>query len=177
MRARLLLAGMTACLAFAACSETATAPEFSEPTVSTARQTVGPIAIPLNLTGTNGTFQGTLSITSFAVNSAGNLVANGTLVGTSVVNGVTSLVNTTFTNLQVTPGQRCQILFLDIQPIFLNLLGLQLTTSRITLDLTAVAGPGNLLGNLLCALVGLLDGTAPLSSIQSLLSQINALLG
>jgi hypothetical protein len=58
----------------------------------------------------------------------------------------------------VTTQQReCQILFLDIRPIFLDLLGLQVSLSRVTLDVTAVEGPGNLLGNLLCALVGLLD--------------------
>lgn len=177
MRTRHLLAGLAACLTLAACSESPTAPELSEPTVSAARQTFAGIPIPLNLTGVNGTFQGTLTLTSFAVNSAGDLVASGTLVGTAVVSGVTSQVNTTFSNLQVTPGQQCQILFLDIGPIFLDLLGLQLQTSRITLDLTAVAGPGNLLGNLLCALVGLLDAGGPLTAIQNLLNQINALLG
>jgi hypothetical protein len=36
-------------------------------------------------------------------------------------------------------------------------LGLQVNLSRITLDIDAVRGPGNLLGNLLCALVGILD--------------------
>jgi hypothetical protein len=42
---------------------------------------------------------------------------------------------------------------------------------------TAVSGPGNLLGNLLCALVGLLDQT-PLNIglINQLLAQINNLL-
>lgn len=53
--------------------------------------------------------------------------------------------------------RRCQILFLDIGPIFLDLLGLQIDLSRIVLDITAVRGPGNLLGNLLCAVAGLLD--------------------
>jgi len=58
----------------------------------------------------------------------------------------------------VTAQQReCQILHLDIGPIFLDLLGLQVDLSRIILDITAVAGAGNLLGNLLCGLVGILD--------------------
>jgi hypothetical protein len=51
----------------------------------------------------------------------------------------------------------CDILFLDIQPIFLDLLGLTVDLSRVTLDVNAVPGAGNLLGNLLCAVVGLLD--------------------
>lgn len=44
-----------------------------------------------------------------------------------------------------------------IKPIFLDLLGLELETDTIELDLTAVAGAGNLLGDLLCAVAGLLD--------------------
>ena len=51
----------------------------------------------------------------------------------------------------------CPILNLDIGAIFFDLLGLQLETSEINVDLTAVAGSGNLLGNLLCAVAGLLD--------------------
>ena len=66
-----------------------------------------------------------------------------------------------------TQQRRCQILFLDIRPIFLDLLGLQVSLSRVTLDLTAVRGAGNLLGNLLCALVGLLDPGDTLANADS----------
>lgn len=51
----------------------------------------------------------------------------------------------------------CTILNLTIRPINLNLLGLVVRTSRIDLRIDAVRGPGNLLGNLLCALTGILD--------------------
>jgi hypothetical protein len=53
----------------------------------------------------------------------------------------------------VTSAQQtsCQILFLDLSPIFL--LGLQVDLSEIALDITAVRGQGNLL----CGLVGILD--------------------
>ncbi|WP_331234966.1 hypothetical protein [Natronorarus salvus] len=51
----------------------------------------------------------------------------------------------------------CPILTLDVGPIFLDLLGLQVDLSRIELDITAVAGEGNLLGNLLCAVANLLN--------------------
>lgn len=54
-------------------------------------------------------------------------------------------------------SHRCPILTLDLGPLFLDLLGLEIDLSRIELDITAVAGPNNLLGNLLCAIVGLLD--------------------
>ena len=51
----------------------------------------------------------------------------------------------------------CQILDLDIGPIHRNVLGLVIDLDEIHLDITAVTGTGNLLGNLLCALVRLLD--------------------
>jgi len=68
----------------------------------------------------------------------------------------------------------CDILHLDIGPISLDLLGLQLDLSQIVLDLTAVSGAGNLLGNLLCAVAGLLD---PLGSLTDLTSFLTALTG
>jgi hypothetical protein len=58
--------------------------------------------------------------------------------------------------LDTDPGE-CPILALDVGPIFLDLLGLQVDLSRIELDIVAIAGEGNLLGNLLCAVAGLLD--------------------
>lgn len=54
-------------------------------------------------------------------------------------------------------GGECPILFLELGPLFLDLLGLEVSLSQITLDITAVTGEGNLLGNLLCAVAGLLD--------------------
>lgn len=70
----------------------------------------------------------------------------------------------------------CDILYLDIGPINLDLLGLTVDLSEITLDVNAESGPGNLLGNLLCSLVGLLDNS-PLSGILQIIQQINNLLG
>ena len=78
----------------------------------------------------------------------------------------------------IRPAQRsCDILFLDLGPIHLDLLGLVLDVAPIVIDLDAETGPGNLLGNLLCALLGLLDGAAIIGLIQDLLDAINALLG
>jgi hypothetical protein len=71
----------------------------------------------------------------------------------------------------------CQILFLSIGAINLNLLGLVVHLNPVLLIITAVPGPGNLLGNLLCAIVNLLNGTSPLSQIVALLNQLLALLG
>ena len=79
--------------------------------------------------------------------------------------------------LALDAGPGCSILFLDVQPIFLDLLGLQLQTSEIVLDLSAVAGAGNLLGNLLCVVTGLLDGPGVfIQFIQSIIAVINTIL-
>jgi hypothetical protein len=60
-------------------------------------------------------------------------------------------------------GSSCDILFLD-------LLGLQI-------EITAVPGAGNLLGNLLCAVARLLDRGGPLQGLTNLLNRIFGLLG
>ena len=52
----------------------------------------------------------------------------------------------------------CPILHLTLGPLDLNLLGLRVQLNQVVLDVTAIPGPGNLLGNLLCAIAGLLDG-------------------
>ena len=70
----------------------------------------------------------------------------------------------------------CDVLFLDLGPLHLDLLGLTVDLSQVVLDVNAVTGAGNLLGNLLCALLGLLDGIALLSMITQLLDTINNIL-
>jgi hypothetical protein len=52
----------------------------------------------------------------------------------------------------------CRILTLVLGPLDLNVLGLRVQLNRVELRITAIPGPGNLLGNLLCAIAGLLDG-------------------
>lgn len=70
----------------------------------------------------------------------------------------------------------CPILHLDLGPLNLHILGLQVDLSRVILDITAVSGAGNLLGNLLCAVARLLDPSS-LSQLVALLNQIIDLLG
>lgn len=48
---------------------------------------------------------------------------------------------------------------------------------QVVLDITAEQGPGNLLGNLLRAVAGLLDNGGPLQGIARLLNQILAIIG
>ncbi len=50
-----------------------------------------------------------------------------------------------------------QPLNLDLQPLSLNPLGLTVTLQEFKLVIVAVRGPRNLLGNLVCAIAGLLN--------------------
>lgn len=80
----------------------------------------------------------------------------------------------------VRPGARqqasCDILNLVLGPLHLDLLGLVVDLNRVVLNIVAVPGPGNLLGNLLCAIAGLLDNTGVLAQIRQILNSILAIL-
>ena len=65
----------------------------------------------------------------------------------------------------------CKILHLVLGPLDLNLLGLHIHLNRVVLDIEAIPGPGNLLGNLLCAVAGLLDG-GPLGGLLAQLTDL-----
>ena len=71
----------------------------------------------------------------------------------------------------------CDILSLVLGPLDLNLLGLQISLNQVVLDITAQAGAGNLLGNLLCAITGLLDGGSLGLQVVNLLNQLIGILG
>ncbi len=73
-------------------------------------------------------------------------------------------------------AKTCSILHLVLGPLDLNLLGLKVHLDRVVLDITATSGPGNLLGNLLCAVAGLLDGNTPLSDLLHLANILNRIL-
>jgi hypothetical protein len=68
----------------------------------------------------------------------------------------------------------CQILHLVLGPLDLNLLGLRIQLNRVVLDITAITGA--LLGDLLCAISGLLNGGL-LGQLRDLLNQILGRLG
>lgn len=111
---------------------------------------------------------------------------------TSVVNGVLTATGTitipgqgsqTFTApiTAVDTGGSCTILTLDLGPLHLDLLGLVVDLSPVNLDITAVPGGGNLLGNLLCAVAHLLDNTGgsggALNGLSTLLNRLLTGLG
>lgn len=139
-----------------------------------------------------GTFAGNFTATHISIDPVTRaLSVTGTLTGTATtVAGVVSSVTQTFTApmaLSRTAGTAgifrtasmaatCDILFLDLGPLHLDLLGLTLDLNEVVLDLNAVSGAGNLLGNLLCAVTGLLDGFGLLAAITQLLDTINNIL-
>jgi hypothetical protein len=136
-------------------------------------------------TSTGGTFVGTLDVTRFAKRSGG-IVAIGTVTGeiTDAAGTTTTAVPSTQVAVPVdlaATQASCEILELVLGPLNLDVLGLTIFLDTVTLLIEAVPGAGNLLGNLLCAIAGLLDGPGPLSglltSITSLLNQILGALG
>jgi len=140
-------------------------------------------------TGAPGTVTGTFTPSNFAEQD-GALVATGTLhsVLTSATGDVVGTTDTPVTlPVQLPTGGdstnaalvACNILHLVLGPLDLNLLGLTVHLNTVVLDITANSGPGNLLGNLLCAVANLLNGLpgSPLGQIADLLNQILALLG
>ncbi len=134
-------------------------------------------------TGGTGRFVGSFNLLRFAEQN-NQIVAVGILTGalTDAANNPLGTVLRTVAipvNLSgsATDQIACDILNLDLGPLDLNLLGLRVQLNRIELDITAVPGAGNLLGNLLCAIVNLLNGPGPLAAIISLLNQLLGALG
>jgi len=137
-----------------------------------------------------GTFAGTFTPSKFSVVNGvldatgvlkGTLTsANGSTVGT-VTKTVTIPVDTkkagTAAAAAAAPAATCSILNLTLGPLNLNLLGLVVTLNQVHLNITAVPGAGNLLGNLLCAVANLLNGGGALSTLSTDLNAILAALG
>jgi hypothetical protein len=193
MKTRLTLAALALSFAAAACDRDApttanTAPE--QPSADTKKGNRNDLVTNIPVTGTAvpitnpgavpTAFSGTLTITRFAYNPAtGQLLISGTITDAA---GTTAPFTDHPINDLTSPGAAptaavCPILNLDVGAIRLDLLGLVVTLAPIDLDIVAVSGPGKLLGNLLCALVGLLDRVPPpVAAILDLIDRINRLL-
>jgi hypothetical protein len=139
------------------------------------------LAIPIVGAGSGAVFAGTFTLRRFVATGNG-VAAVGTLTGiltqasgatTAIVRNLT-IPTTVSQQAAVVAQAACPILHLDLAPLALDLLGLQLNLSQVVLDLGAEPGPGNLLGNLLCAVTGLLDSPGGLAR---LLNQILGILG
>ena len=114
-----------------------------------------------------------IKITNISVVN-GNLVASGlATVNTTSGTAIGTFQNQPLSASTVTSKDVCPILHLVLGPIRLDLLGLVVKTNQIVLDITAVPGPGNLLGNLLCAVANLLNQSPiPEQEVAGLLTQI-----
>jgi hypothetical protein len=110
-----------------------------------------------------------INFTSVTV-QGGQLVAAGTIGSTAFQQPLV------LTPGALLPGATCPILDLSLGPINLSLLGLNVDTSPICLEITATQG-GGLLGDLLCGIANLLNGGTPLATILAGLtsSQLNTL--
>ena len=163
----------------------------------------GPLTIPVggnfvDASGGTGSFSGQFALVEFASDS-NQLIAKGFVSGiltdskgkvlgsvfrdvavpVAVTSGATTSTGRAAT-LSVNAMATCPILHLDLGPLSLNLLGLQVNLSEVVLDISAQSGPGNLLGNLLCAVTNLLNGgsTSALSNVlNQVLQAITNLLG
>ena len=137
-----------------------------------------PVTVPATLNGVAGTLHGT--VPKFIAKS-GNTYAHLVFTRFRANNGTVTNLGTPITrNDQISNAattNTCQILNLTLGPLHLDLLGLVVDLNRVHLTITAVRGPGNLLGNLLCAVANLLNGSAPAAQQASLLNNLLGVLG
>jgi len=149
------------------------------PSASAAPPSTSITGTATNAAGQVERFACTFTVQRFA-NQRGQLVAVGTLAGTltNTATGVTRAVSQTVTLPVYTAASTgsCQILDLVLGPLTLQLLGLEVFLDTVHLNITAQQGPGNLLGNLLCAVAGLLDQNNLGTALSRLLNQILAIL-
>jgi hypothetical protein len=144
------------------------------PATAAAQAPASPLTIPITGAGSGAVFSGTFQLQRFATDQ-GQLVATGLLTGVvTTTTGVTTSVARTVSIPAAVVNPTCQILHLDLGPLNLDVLGLVIDLNRVILDITAEAGAGNLLGNLLCAVTNLLNNP---SGLATLLNRILALIG
>ncbi|HUK48047.1 MAG TPA: hypothetical protein VLW06_10660 [Terriglobales bacterium] len=118
-------------------------------------------------------FSGVVTITGFT-NNGNQLIANGVLNGTLIKDGTPNTIANEAVSFPVAGiDPNCQLLNLVLAPLDVNLLGLTIHLNQVVLNITAVPGAGNLLGNLLCDVANLLNSGGALST---LLTQLNTLL-
>ena len=141
-----------------------------------------------------GSVAGKFAISRFVIQD-GLLVAQGQLTAT-VTDAAGNVVRNIVTNIAMpvdnasgssvadaaascdssSSGAACDILELVLGPLHLDLLGLVIDLNQVVLEITATTGSGDLLGNLLCAITGLLDAGALGQQLVNLLNQLIAVL-
>jgi hypothetical protein len=190
-----LATGLTATAASAATAHAAQGTSAAVASAPAASRGIITSAVTGTFTNADGqgTFAGTFTPRKFAVVNgvieATGLIkgtmtdANGTKLGTVSQTATLPLKTSAAsgaTSNAASAALACNVLDLVLGPLNLNLLGLVVTLNQVNLIINAVPGAGNLLGNLLCAVAGLLNGGGALSGllgqITTLLNQILALL-
>jgi hypothetical protein len=152
----------------------------------------GGLGLPVSgsVDGVANAVSGTLEITRF-VSRGGTLTAVGALTAV-VKDAATGAITRTIVAPQISvpvgvPQESapigvqqvgsCDILHLTLGPLDLNLLGLVVHLDVVNLYVEGQQGPGNLVGNLLCAITGLLNNPgAQLAQIVNALNQLLAAL-
>ncbi len=114
------------------------------------------LAVPVDVTGTipgGGAFDGTFTLDRITSSPGTGLQAVGTLTGTltDALGNVIGTVTDFPVVLPLTATGTCDVLHLTLGLLDLNLLGLMVHLDQVVLDVTAQSGPGNLVGNLVCA--------------------------
>jgi hypothetical protein len=156
-----------------------------------------PLTVPLAGVGTLSgecITSGTLKIVGFAVDRSGSVpvlnaigILNAQSATHSLVNqpvqipvlpsadgtsgGLTSLA----APIAAAPLLSCSILNLVLGSLHLDLLGLVVDLNQVVLDITAQPGPSNLLGNLLCGVLGLLDLPGAIGAVVALVGNLNTI--
>ena len=128
-----------------------------------------------------GTFVGSFTPSNFSVQN-GQLTVTGLVQGTltdlaGVATPVSQTVTTTAaaaptTNAATATGGGCDVVNLVLGPLHLDVLGLNVDLNQVVLDIVAQSGAGKLVGNLLCAVTGLLDGGNGPSGLANLLNRL-----
>jgi hypothetical protein len=132
-----------------------------------------PLTVPATgATDAGDLLEATFTLTRFDVQN-GALVAIGNLVGTFLGEAINQVITLPVSTITGT----CEILHLELGPLDLDLLGLVVHLDQIVLDITAESGSGNLLGNLLCAIAGLLDNNGSINRLVGLLNNLLRALG
>jgi len=135
------------------------------------------IAIPVVNAGPGAVFNGTFTLRRFVPTATG-VAAVGTLAGvlTPVGGTPTAIFQNVVVPAAVTQAPAiaqaptiaqaaCAVLHLNLAPLALDLLGVQVDLSSVVVDIGAQPGAGNLLGNLLCSVTGLLDSPGGLARL------------
>jgi hypothetical protein len=139
-------------------------------------------------------YAGAVAFSSFGLSSDNQIVASGVVDGVPFSNvvafdAVGGYPARRVRHLRELEGENrkmldsCSVVDLNLEPLYLNVLGLVITLDTVHLQVDAVPGANALVGNLLCAVLGLLDqviagvlGAVGLAIIQVLLDIANQIL-